>query len=87
METVLYAKKNPKYVFVFSYLNDTMIIFTACVMNEGVRATFADRKDPLQQVLLWLKNYAVCIEYPEKIHNFLNPDKLITEIRVSLWEQ
>jgi len=36
METVLYAK-NPKYVFVFSYLNDTMIIFTACMMNKEMR--------------------------------------------------
>jgi len=51
METII-RKKNPKYVFVFSYLNDTMIIFIACMMNEGMRATFADRKDPLQQVLL-----------------------------------
>lgn len=42
MGTVLHAK-NSKYVFVFSYLNDAMVIFIACMMYERVRTTFADR--------------------------------------------
>lgn len=41
------TRKKFEYVFVFSYLNGAMVIFTACMMNEQVRTTFANRNGPL----------------------------------------